>query len=182
MKQNKRTLYLVQGAVIAALYVALTYAQEALVPSSTSAAVQFRVSELLTMLALFTPAAIPGLTVGCVLANLLSVGALPIDMAVGSAATLLAVLAMRQCRNVRLKGIPVISALMPALFNGLIVGWEIEVFFIEGPFHFTSFLLQAGLVALGELGVLLLLGLPFALLLEKRGLDKRLFGLQTKNP
>lgn len=175
MKQKKSTLYVVQAAVIAALYVALTYAQEFLWPGSASAAIQFRVSEMLTMLALFTPAAVPGLTVGCVLANLLNAGVLPVDILVGSFATLLAALAMRKCRNIRFKNIPFFSALMPAVFNGVLVGWEIEVFFIDGPFHFGSYLLQAGTVALGELGVLFILGLPFAILLEKRGLAKRLF-------
>lgn len=178
MKQKKSTLYLVQGAVIAALYVALTYAQEALAPGTATMAVQFRIAEALTMLALFTPAAVPGLTLGCVLANLLSVSMLPIDMVVGSLATLLAVLAMRRCRQIRVKNIPLVSALMPALFNGVIIGWEIETFLIDGPFHFGSFLMQAGLVALGELGVLFVLGIPLGLLLEKRGLDKRLFAVR----
>lgn len=175
MSNKKSTIYVVQGAVIAALYVALTYAQEALLPGTTSMAVQFRASELLTMLALFTPAAVPGLTVGCMLANLLNAQALPIDMVVGPIATLLAVLAMRRCRNIRLWRVPFVSAMMPAVFNGLIVGWEIETFFIDGPFHLVSFLAQAGLVALGELGVLFVLGIPFVMVMEKRRLDKKLF-------
>lgn len=70
--KNKTTLYIVQGAVIAAMYAALTILQNVLFPGSASMAVQFRVSEVLTVLALFTPAAIPGLTVGCVIANLSS--------------------------------------------------------------------------------------------------------------
>lgn len=179
MKQKKNTLYLVQGAVIAALYVALTYAQETLWPGSASMQIQFRVSELLTMLALFTPAAVPGLTVGCVLANLMNVSVLPVDMVVGPIATLLSVLAIRACRHIRLWNIPFISALMPALFNGILVGWEIEVFFIDGPFHFVSFLIQTGTVALGELVVLFVLGIPFAVLMEKRKLDKKLFSVQN---
>lgn len=175
MTKNKGTMYLVQGAVIAALYVALTYAQELLLPGTTSMAVQFRASEALTMLALFTPAAVPGLTVGCVLANIVSLGALPVDMVFGSAATLLAALCMYRLRNVRIKGVPLLSALMPALFNGVIVGLEIEIFFIEGPFHFGSFLVQGGLVALGELAVCIVLGLPLVLVLERTKLAERLF-------
>ena len=57
---NKKVLFVVQTAIIAALYAALTYAQNFLLPGTTSAAVQFRVSEALNVLALFTPAAIPG--------------------------------------------------------------------------------------------------------------------------
>lgn len=59
MSKNKNALYLAQAAVIAALYTVLTYAQELFLPGTTSMAVQFRFSEALTMLALFTPAAIP---------------------------------------------------------------------------------------------------------------------------
>ena len=175
MTKNKGTIYLVQGAVLTAIYVVLTYAQELLLPGTTSMAVQFRASEVLTMLALFTPAAVPGLTAGCVLANIVSLGALPVDMVFGSAATLLAVLCMYRLRNVRVKGLPLLAALMPALFNGVIIGLEIEFFFIEGPFHFGSFLIQGGLVALGELGVCVVLGLPLVLVLERTKLVKRLF-------
>ena len=64
---------------------------------------------------------------------------------------------------------------MPALWNGVVIGWEIEVFFIEGDFKFTSFLIQGGLVALGELGVMLVLGTILYYVITKRGLDKRLF-------
>ena len=71
-----------------------------------------------------------------------------------------------------------LSALMPALINGIIVGFEIEFFFVEGGFHFADFLLQGGLVALGELGVLIVLGLPFAKIIEKQRLDKKLLSAQ----
>lgn len=175
MKKKNKTLYLVQGAVIAALYVAMNYLQELLLPGTTSMAVQFRAAEVLTVLAFFTPAAIPGLTIGCVLANVVSSGALPVDMVFGALATLFAVLSMYRLRAVRIKGIPLAGLLMPAVFNGLIIGWEIEVFFIKGSFHFMSFMAQAGTVALGELGVLLVLGLPLTMLLQKRGLDKKMF-------
>ena len=119
---------------------------------------QFRVSEALTVLALFTPAAIPGLTVGCALSNLIFLGALPLDVVLGSLATLLAALCMYRLKDITFKGVPVAALLMPAVFNGIIIGLEIEIFFIEGPFHFTSFLTQGGFVALGELGVCFTLG------------------------
>ncbi|HIR03255.1 MAG TPA: QueT transporter family protein [Candidatus Scatovicinus merdipullorum] len=179
MSKNKTALYLAQAAVIAALYTVLTYAQELFLPGTTSMAVQFRFSEALTMLALFTPAAIPGLTVGCALANLVSLGALPIDMFFGSLATLLCAICMYRLRHIRIKGLPILAALMPALFNGVIIGLEIEIFFIAGTFHITSFLLQAGLVALGELGVCIVLGLPLTALLERTRLADRLFKMQS---
>ena len=67
---------------------------------------------------------------------------------------------------------------MPALANGIIVGFEIEFFFVEGGFHFGDFLLQGGLVALGELAVLFVLGLPLARLIEKQGFDKKLLAIK----
>lgn len=174
--KNKRLMFIVQAAVIAAMYTALTYAQNFLLPGTTSAAVQFRVSEALTILALFTPAAIPGLTIGCVLSNICNIGAgLPLDMIFGSLATLGASLCIYFLRNVKIKSYPLPAMLMPALFNGVIVGWEIETFFVEGDFIFADFLVQGGLVVLGELGVMLVLGTALYYVIVKRGLDKKLF-------
>ncbi len=159
MKTKKQVLWLTQAAVIAALYAALTVLQGVIVPGTASMAVQFRVSEAMTLLCCITPAAIPGLTLGCFLANFLFMDALPLDMLLGSLATLLAGLAMYLLRNIQWKKLPLLAALMPAIFNGVIIGLEIEIFFIDGPFHFTSFLVQGGLVALGELVVCFTLGL-----------------------
>ena len=177
--KTKSTMYIVQAAVIAALYAALTILQNTLLPGTASMAVQFRVAEVLTILAIFTPASIPGLTVGCVIANISSLSVLgPYDLIFGSIASLLAAVLMYLLRNKRLFKLPVASALMPALANGIIVGFEIEFFFVEGGFHFGDFLLQGGLVALGELGVLIVLGLPLARLIEKQGFDKKLLAIK----
>lgn len=176
--KKKSTLFVVQAAVIAALYAVLTILQNTLLPGTASMAVQFRVSEVLTILAVFTPAAIPGLAVGCVIANISSLSVLgPYDMIFGSLASLLAAVLMYSLRNKRLFKLPVAAALMPALANGILVGFEIEFFFVEGGFHFGDFLLQGGLVALGELGVLFVLGLPLARLIEKQELDKKIFAI-----
>lgn len=176
--KTKSTLFVVQAAVIAALYAVLTILQNMLLPGTASMAVQFRVSEVLAILAVFTPAAIPGLAVGCVIANISSLSVLgPYDLIFGSFASLLAAVLMYSLRNKRLFKLPVAAALMPALANGILVGFEIEFFFVEGGFHFGDFLLQGGLVALGELGVLFVLGLPLARLIEKQGLDKKIFAI-----
>lgn len=176
MMQHSKTQKLVMTAIIAAMYAALTYAQGLLLPGSTTAAVQFRVSEALNVLALFTPAAIPGLTLGCVISNIYSIGqGLPLDMIFGSLATLGATLCIYFLRNVKIKNYPFLSMLMPALWNGVIVGWEIEYFFVEGDFHFNDFLVQGGLVALGELGVMAVLGSLLYFAIRKRGLDKKAF-------
>lgn len=177
MNMSKKIHRLVLAAVIAALYVALTYVQEMIFPTSATMAVQFRVSEALTVLSLFTPAAVSGLTVGCFIANFSVLGALPTDIILGSLASFLACLFMHRLRNVTVKGFPFASLLMPALFNGIIIGAEIEVFFIEGPFNFMSFLTQAGLVALGELGVLFTLGAALVKATKDRRLGRYLNGV-----
>lgn len=176
MSMKKSTRYLVQGAVIAALYASLTILQNTLLPGSASAAVQFRVSEILCVLALFTPAAIPGLAVGCAAANLSSVALLgPCDLIFGSLASLAAAVLIYFLRNVKVRNFPLLPFFVPAVVNGLIIGWEIEVFFIDGPFNPVSFLIQGGLVALGELAVMLVLGIPFYFALNKAEVKKVLF-------
>jgi uncharacterized membrane protein len=175
--KNKRVMYITQAAVIAALYAVLTVGQNTLLPGTASAAVQFRVAEVLCVLAIYTPAATPGLTLGCIIANISSVtaGLGFYDMIFGSIATLLAALSMRALRNVRVFNIPFLALLMPALFNGIIIGFEIDFFFIGSmSFNFVDFLVQGGCVALGELGVLLVLGIPLTILIEKNGLKKEM--------
>lgn len=167
VRNKKATLYTVQAAIIAALYMAVNYAQEMILPTSATGAVQVRISEVLCTLALFLPAAIPGLTIGCLLSNIIAVGVLPLDMILGTSATFLAALCAYALRNVRIGNLPLLSLLMPVIFNGVIIGLEIEWFFIEGPFTFAGFLLQGGLVALGELISCVVLGIPFYYLLRK---------------
>ncbi|MBQ7580844.1 MAG: QueT transporter family protein [Clostridia bacterium] len=178
MNKKSKNRYIAQTAIIAALYAALTYAQGLLLPGSTTAAVQFRVSEALNVFALFSPAAIPGLTIGCIIANLYSIGqGLPLDMIFGSVATLGATTCIWFLRNAKVFGYPLPAMLMPALWNGLIVGWEIEFFFVDGPFKSLGFLFNGGCVALGELVVMLVLGSILYYAFEKRGLKHKLFGL-----
>jgi len=107
---NVKIRKMIQGALIAALYVALCYTQNFLLPGSASWAIQFRVAEALCVLALFTPAALPGLSVGCFLFNLSFSGALPLDCIVGTLATFLSVGGMYLCRRICIKGFP-----LPAL-------------------------------------------------------------------
>ena len=84
--KNKKVKFIVDAAVIAALYVVLTYLAAAF--NLSSVVIQVRFSEALTILPVFTPAAIPGLFVGCILANALT-GAVVIDVICGSIATLI---------------------------------------------------------------------------------------------
>lgn len=167
---NKKTRMLAHGALLAALYVALTYLQEMLLPGSANWAIQFRAAEALCVLGFFTPAAIPGLTLGCLLFNISNAAALPLDFLLGTLASLLAVGGMYLTRRVTVKGYPLPGMLLPGLANGLLVGWELTVY-IGG-----SFWLNALYVAVGEIGVLLTLGSLLYGALKARGLDQRLFG------
>ena len=92
MRTTKNVRFLTQAAMIAALYAVLTYAAAAV--NLAYGAVQFRFSETLTVLPVFTPAAIPGLAVGCFLANLGSPLGL-VDWIFGTGATLLAAVGVK---------------------------------------------------------------------------------------
>lgn len=122
-KMKKGTVYTVQAALIAAIYAALTYA----VAPLSFGATQFRISEALTVLPVFTPAAIPGLAIGCIIANIGSPYG-PIDILLGTVATVLAALATRLTRNIKIKNIPLLSFIFPTVFNGIIIGAEIMMF------------------------------------------------------
>lgn len=84
--RNKKVQFIVQGAMIAAIYVVLTYFISAF--NLASGAIQVRISEALCVLPAFTPAAIPGLFIGCLLSNLIT-GCMPLDVVFGSLATLI---------------------------------------------------------------------------------------------
>ena len=105
---NKKVLFTCQAAVIAALYVVMTILINAL--NLANGNIQIRVSEALTILPYFTPAAVPGLTIGCLLSNTFT-GALPPDIIFGSLATLLGALGSYFLRkNKWLVPIPPIAA------------------------------------------------------------------------
>ena len=166
---NKHTRYLVHGAVIAALYAVLTHMQNLLLPGSATWAIQMRMSEALCVLAFFTPAAIPGLSLGCLVFNLTFAAALPLDFIIGTAATALAAGGMWLTRNWTVKGYPLLGMLLPALCNAVLVGWELTVYIGGG------FWLNALYVAIGEAAVLLTLGTLVYYILQKRGLAQKLF-------
>lgn len=147
--QHTQLLYLSQGAVIAALYVALTYLAQLL--GLASGAVQLRVSEALTVLPVFTPAAVPGLFIGCLLANTLT-GCALWDIVAGSLATLLGALGTRWLRRRR-----VAALLPPILTNTLIVPFVLAyVYRAEGTIPYFMLTVGAGeVLSCGVLGGLL---------------------------
>ena len=167
MKKHAR--HLAHAAIIAALYAVLTHFQNILLPNSASFAIQLRLSEALCVLAFFTPAAPFGLAVGCLIFNLTFAAALPLDFLVGTLASYFAGKVMYLTRNLTVRGYPLAGMLMPALFNALLVGWELTGYIGGG------FWLNAVYVAIGEAAVLLTMGTALYYAMKKRGLDRRLF-------
>jgi len=169
--QIQRTQYMVQGAVIAAIYTALTLLAAAV--NLAYGPIQFRFSEALTILPIFTPAAIPGLAIGCLLSNIWS-GYGVADMVFGTAATLLAAIATRMVRNIRFKNVPYLAPLPPVLINAVIVGLEISIL-SPGGFVWATFWSMALSVGADELVICYVLGLPLASALERTGASNKIF-------
>ena len=142
MKRNS-TLYLTRGAMIAALYVALTYLSSLV--GLDKGAIQFRISEMLCILPAFFPEAVIGLTIGCALANLVT-GSMALDIVFGSLATLLGALGARALRKLPKK----LSWLIPLptiLANAVIVPFVIKYVYLTEGLYWIFFLT----VGLGEL-------------------------------
>ena len=166
---SNHTRFIAHAAIIADLYAVLTHLQNLILPGSATWAIQMRLSEALCVLSFFTPAAIPGLSLGCLLLNLTYAATLPLDFLVGTLATYLACQGMYLLRRVTIHGIPLLGLLLPALTNAILVGWELTVYIGGG------FLLNAVYVAAGEAIVLLIPGTALYCLLRFRGLAQRLF-------
>ena len=162
---TKKTRRITQSALIAALYVALTYLQNFLLPGTTSMAIQVRAAEALCVLAFFTPSAVWGLTVGCLLFNISYAYTLPLDFLVGTLASFLAAGGMYLTRKVTVFGFPLLGMLLPAIFNGLLIGWELS-FYVGGAFW-----LNATYVAIGEAISVLALGSCMYYAIRSRHLD-----------
>ena len=169
--QSQRAQYLAQGAMIGAIYMVLTLL--AALANLAYGPVQFRFSEALTILPVFTPAAVPGLAVGCLLSNIWS-GYGAADMVFGTLATLLAAVCTRMVRNIRIKNIPILAPLPPVLFNAVIIGLEIAILSTEG-FSWAGCWAAALSVGAGELVICYGLGLPLAAALQKVGKKKKIF-------
>ena len=168
--RKQRLRHMAHAAIIAAMYAVLTHLQNMIFPNSVNMAIQFRASEALAILAFFTPAAIPGLSLGCLVFNMIS-GATPVDFVVGTIASFLAATFMWNTRHITIKGYPLLGMLMPALTNGILVGWQLTVYFNVD----VSFWVNAMCVAIGELAVLFVLGTLLFYAMRRRHLDTRLF-------
>lgn len=143
--KKKGAQEIVTAALIAAIYAALTLS----IPVISYGAVQIRIAEALTILPVFSAAAVPGLAIGCFIANLFGPYTW-IDAVFGTAATLLAAVLTRLFAKFLIKGFPVFSLLPPVILNAVIIGLEISLFFSDSGFTFYLFIISALWVALGE--------------------------------
>ena len=149
-KNSILLLDLTQGAMIAALYVVLTFIAN--LAGLASGVIQVRLSEALTILPAFTAAAVPGLAVGCVLANLLT-GCAIWDVVFGSLATLIGAVGTRLLRGQS----PVLAVLPPILSNIIIVPLVLQrVYGVEDTYWYLAMTVGAGeIISCGILGLLL---------------------------
>ncbi len=170
MKKNS-TLYLTRAAMIAALYVALTYLSS--VFGLSSGAIQLRISEALTILPIFFPEAVIGLTVGCLLSNIL-VGSVLWDVVFGTLATLIGALGARFLRNLphKLKWLATVPTI---LSNAVIVPFVlIYAYMLEGAYFYFLFTVFVGeFISAGIFGSLLYY------FIKKRGFSH--FGINRDN-
>lgn len=187
-KANSHTTAIARTGMIAAVYAAATLVALLALQGLAWGPVQFRISEAVCVLALLTPNAIPGLTIGCALANLIALaingtGALGLlDVVFGSLATCLGAL---WCWKMR--GNPKVAVLGPVIANALIVPAYLPLLLQGMGFYtipFTTIALDGayipmylfGLVAtgIGEALVMYVLGLPLLAALKRSGVAKRL--------
>lgn len=151
MKMKNKTYKLVKAGIIAALYVILTYA----LPSLAYGPIQFRISEILTLLAYMDPFYIGPLTLGCAIANIGSPFGL-IDIIFGTLASFLALNCMSRTKNIFL------ASLWPSIFS-FIVGLEIW-FLSDTP---VNFFLVTGQIMLSQFIVVSVIGVPIFKLIER---------------
>lgn len=162
------------AGVIAGIYAALTLI---LWPISFRE-FQFRISEVLTILPFFFPVAVPGLFIGCIIANILSPYGFA-DMVIGSTATLLAALVtmrLGKTENNETVSVKALACLPPVIFNAIFIGALIAYFMGEGDpnVFWTAFVVNALQVGFGQAVVLYVLGLPLLIYLPRMGVIQRL--------
>lgn len=170
MNRKEKLNYIITGALIAAAYAGLTYLSN--VFGLAYGPIQLRVSEVLTILPVFTPAAIPGLTVGCFIANIGSFNAA--DLVFGTMATLLAALLTYMLRGIKIKGVPFLSFFMPVVVNAFIIGLELALF-LPGNATLWGFAISALEVGVGEFIVCVIFGTVFYLVVKKYRIFEKTF-------
>ena len=154
----KKTEFIAKSALIAALYVALTMASYPL----SYGMVQFRISEVMTLIAFYNPSYIPSLLVGCFVANLLGIGGM-VDAIFGTFASLFAFIWIVIARKIKNKKVALFVAAAGPAASSFIIALEMKLA-LGDP---LSFWIWFAYVAFGQAAVLYALGCPLALYMEK---------------
>ena len=171
--KNKGLTSLVQAGLIAGIYTAVTIL---LVPISFGA-FQVRIAESLTLLAIYSPTCIWGLSVGCLLSNIIGaiMGAnLVVDIFVGTLATLIAGILSYLFRNIRFKNLPILSAIPPIIINAVFIGAEIALLTLGDNANYITFLTFGMQIAVGQIISCAVLGLPLIYVLEKSKINQKI--------
>lgn len=172
MNKNSISRKITTGAIVAAMYIAINYIQELIIPSSSSMLIQIRIAEALMLLATISPEIIGGLTIGCLISNIINVGVIPMDIIIGTLATFISCVLAYKFRNIKFYSIPVLSSFMPVIINSVFIGCELQFFFIKGEFQIGILLAQIGIIAIGEFISSVLLGIPVYKLISKLNIIK----------
>ena len=156
-KMKKRranaALFITRGAIVAAMYVALTYLASML--GLSSGVIQFRISEALCILPMFMPEAIPGLAIGCFLSNALT-GCVPWDIALGTVATLIGAVGAYLLRKLP-RGLIWLATLPTVLANAIIVPFVLMYAYgIEGGYLYFMLTVGIGEIVCAGIGGTLL--------------------------
>lgn len=174
MSKRKHLNYIISAALIAAAYAALTFLSG--VFGLAFGPVQLRLSEVLTILPVFTPAAIPGLAVGCFISNIGSFNV--IDMVFGTLATLAAAFLTYYLRNVKFKGVPFLALLPPVIINAVVIGFEIAIFFMPDTSFIWAFLISAAQIGISQFIVCFIFGIPFYLAFNKYNIFEKISSIK----
>lgn len=174
MKQRNGYKKITYIAMIAAMYTVLSMA----IAPLTFGPVQVRVSEALVLLPIYGFASVYGVTLGCVITN--AIGAFigmsilgPIDIVVGSLATLIAAIMTAKLGKIRFKGLPLLAAVPPILVNGIVIGYELMLA-LSGGKNMAVFWTNFASVAFGEFLSCMILGMIMVYFIEKNGIDKKI--------
>lgn len=168
-RPRKKLKDMIEVSLIASIYTVLTFF--AAIFGVAYSGFQFRISEIMVVLPVISPNAILGLTLGCFISNLSSPFGI-VDVIFGSLSTFIASILTRHLKDIKIKGIPILSPLPPVVIGAIYVGLMVS-FFNLGKFYLPLFLTVFFNVFFSQFIVCYVLGIPFLKLIEKRKIYER---------
>jgi len=160
-----------QIAVISSLYIVLTHFSN--IFGLAFSGLQFRISEALTILPVFTSSAVPGITIGCLISNLSSPYGI-IDIILGTFSSLISARITRKLKNIKYKNLPILAPLPPVVISALSVSFLIS-FTVQEKFNFSIFTFLFLNIFISEFITCYVLGLLLYIFIEKNIYLKKYF-------